>query len=416
MDIQHIKAYIKQCIKNNETILGLTPYKANKLIADINNFDTLTLQDIKNIQEANPHIAPKYVGIDLGTSHLMTASDITRTNTLVYHPEHFNVVTYNLAKIKNTFPNNNQTTNVNNDRIDSILKSFIDSAINALLKQYSAQNTIFLLGNGDIDFAENNPNHSDSITEQMFKNIIRLFKERLTLDVPGRNIRLVSERKTSITCPQCHTVDPKSRDLKLNNFKCNSCGFTHDVNDVVAAANFIINYTTENRPLQSPKTNDSKEPESKTLSKKLEPILVIPDDVDIKPTSVQELLSEPIVETTSESKNKPKIQATIKIENNGVVTINHISGVSKELKQSRLYEADIRRFNNSNANLDNKSRLSKLKKRIKSHTQHVINESQNIILPNNTVTFEYEHRPELKVIVDNIQTQLQGKYKNIKIV
>lgn len=194
-----------------------------KNIAKINDYRLYKKKQRKNV---------KYVGIDIGTTHTLTASDIDMKRTLIIENKRI----YNATKIYNQSATKESVQNTEEMLVRTI-ESNVNKIINQLLNHYIEPVT-FIVGEVYQSVENIKPHYT------LYQIFLREIKKRAKHhDI---NIVSIDESYTSIVCPKCHYKDSKNR-TNSNRFKCKQCDFAHDNDDVVASANIVARYISKKR-------------------------------------------------------------------------------------------------------------------------------------------------------------------------
>ena len=199
-----------------------------KDITKINDYRVYKKKQRKNVE---------YVGIDIGTTHTLTASDIDMKRTLIIENKRI----YNATKIYNQNYNNQNATKESIQNTKEMLvrtiESNVDKIINQLLNRYTEPVT-FIVGEVYQSVENIRPHYT------LYQIFLREMKKRAKHhDI---NVVSIDESYTSLVCPKCHYKDSKNR-TNSNSFKCKQCDFVHDNDDVVASANIVSRYISKKR-------------------------------------------------------------------------------------------------------------------------------------------------------------------------
>lgn len=200
-------------------------------------------QDISYIREVKLSTALKLyhfyfdywatiVGIDIGTSEFLSASDLSMKK--IYTDQSKEV-----SRIINKYENRLKDSNMDAGKIERKflkgLKKHINSVIKELLELYPYPR-IFIIGKGS------SINEQDSIYGKVFAMTHKcLYKAIEDYD----EIVLIDEQFTSLICPRCNHTNKKNR-TKNNRFHCQSCGYEHPNDNVVASYNIAQRFWKNN--------------------------------------------------------------------------------------------------------------------------------------------------------------------------
>lgn len=197
----------------------------------------------ENIIKINDYIKSKklerkrveYVGIDIGTSRTLTASDKDMKRTLILENNRIAnaIKTYEMC-LKGKKPTKEKKENAKEALLRTI-EANVDKLVNQLINHYIEPVT-FVIG-------KVNPISTEMISHSVLYQTVleRLNNLSLNHDI---NIMTVDENFTSITCPKCNHKDGRNR-TKSNKFDCKNCEFTHDNDDVIASVNIVKRYLEE---------------------------------------------------------------------------------------------------------------------------------------------------------------------------
>ncbi|HHD0846089.1 zinc ribbon domain-containing protein [Staphylococcus capitis] len=165
------------------------------------------------------------VGIDLGTRNTLTASDIDAKRVFLLPNKKIYNAIMNIRQIKDK----SKLINYYKNDFHLTVEVNVKRLVSGLLSYYKPPVT-FVVG---------------EMTEGNLANKIfyELFLSSLQSSTEETNFRVetISEEYTSITCPICEHVNRKNRTSK-NSFNCQSCGFSHYIDDVVACMNIVKKY------------------------------------------------------------------------------------------------------------------------------------------------------------------------------
>lgn len=180
------------------------------------------LENIIEIYDYIQKYKTNIIGIDLGSNHYLAASNSTRTLTYI---DNKNTV-YNLfQKYKNRVNHKSYDNVLAYDKLRIGLLNHINQEINAVLTQFKGYKNIFVLGTHNYSRL--------SFSSLIFDLTYQSIKIRMGIH---DEIELVDESFTSIECPNC-MYRAKNNRTKSNHFRCESCNYYHENDDVVAASN-----------------------------------------------------------------------------------------------------------------------------------------------------------------------------------
>lgn len=174
-----------------------------------------------------------YLGIDLGTKVFMTCSDPYLEHTYALNSEQIiNALTKYKNKIKDVSINKKEI----NEKFKKQIESPISEAIKQLNKTYKS-NITYVIGM---------PSHVNLSEEFHILTSTVIFLFQKYKKKYGYEIYYTFEQNTSITCPNCHTINKKYRKPN-NHFSCSNCGFNHSNDDEVAASNIVNRFLEKNK-------------------------------------------------------------------------------------------------------------------------------------------------------------------------
>lgn len=188
-------------------------------------------QAFEKIKESRRKI--KYIGVDLGTKHFMSLSDIDMEHVQTIHDEKIETIA---SKFKNGYKEQNITKEKKksiNNKLYTRLR-VIMPRINKMITNHWHEDVILVIGKPSI--------RSGEMLEVFFKTVLRLLDKNLDGIF---TVQSVNEHHTSVTCPKCNHGSNDNR-TKLNKFICRRCGFQHNINDEVAARNILNKYAKLN--------------------------------------------------------------------------------------------------------------------------------------------------------------------------
>ena len=167
------------------------------------------------------------VGIDLGLKTLATLSDGTK----VENPKTLSKWSEKLAKAQRA-KKKKQVTNIYN-KIKNIRKDFLHKETTKLINKYDK---IYI---GDVSSLKlSKTKMAKSVLDASWGT----FKSMLTYKAItlGKDVEVISEKHSSITCSECHEKTGPSglSGLSIREWICSSCGVIHD-RDVNAARNIL---------------------------------------------------------------------------------------------------------------------------------------------------------------------------------
>ncbi|MDK7284278.1 zinc ribbon domain-containing protein [Staphylococcus pettenkoferi] len=200
--------------------------------------DIITLNDYR-IEKKRQQKNVKYVGVDIGTTHTLTASDKDMKRTLTIKNKRI----ANATKIFNRTYNNKNATVENIDNVREMLIRTIEANVNKLTNQlinHYIEPITFVVG--EVYSSESNIHPHYILYSELVKQIKDKAKARnLNIDVIT-----INEKDTSIICPKCNCKDKKNR-TKSNSFVCRSCRYKHNNDDVIASSNIVRRFNKKKR-------------------------------------------------------------------------------------------------------------------------------------------------------------------------
>ncbi|OEK58858.1 zinc ribbon domain-containing protein [Staphylococcus equorum] len=232
-----------QCEMTTEDIKNIdisqsTLYKAK------HNPDYILRMRFENIIKLSEYIIKKrlekkrvsYVGIDIGTSNILTASDKDMKRTLIIENKRI----YNAIKTYNRWLNGKNPTKESSENSKETLLRTIETNVAKLINELTnhyIEPVTFVVGKVYQESEKIRPHYT----------LYRIFVEKMREEMHYRNIgiEIEDESYTSIICPECNHRDSGNR-TNSNQFRCKSCGFSHENDDVVASVNIVKRYL-ENR-------------------------------------------------------------------------------------------------------------------------------------------------------------------------
>jgi len=171
------------------------------------------------------------VGLDIGTTHLVSASDAMLENVYTCHRQGVRNCINNYVSRKSKPLTRLELKQCEQNFSDG-LKNQMRKTINELIRFYG-NNVVYILG------------YSEKSSSKIHNRIQHIFKQQLKQLIDENRIaaqvEVVSEHSSSITCPKCHTRARANR-TKDNAFRCVNCNYYHEINDEVAAYNIIQKY------------------------------------------------------------------------------------------------------------------------------------------------------------------------------
>lgn len=199
--------------------------------------------EIRKAQTADENMPSKdvrYVGIDIGTTNFINASDPTLTH----------VFNFNTVLIKRAMDSlKREMMNIDNlyiedkepviqaayDRFSERIERTVDLSLRNLMKYYP-DGTTYVIGRPDPGKSEPQFHY---LLNEITKHLERLASTNACKVYNG------NENYTSHLCPECGYGSKDNRTAD-NTFECVSCGFTHRNDDAVAACNIIRKFIRKN--------------------------------------------------------------------------------------------------------------------------------------------------------------------------
>ena len=187
------------------------------------------------LAESEPHseTRTRFIGLDIGTSHLVSASDIDMKDTYTCHRQGVKncIRSYNARMGKR--PNKQQKKRYKEELIKG-LENQITKTINELIRHYG-NNVIYVIGRTSI--------RSESTFKTVHKTFVRILNQLIRENDLIASVAMINEHFTSITCPKCNYSSSLNR-TSTNEFECEKCHFKHDNDDEVASCNIAKKYLT----------------------------------------------------------------------------------------------------------------------------------------------------------------------------
>lgn len=173
----------------------------------------------------------RFIGLDIGTSHLVSASDIDIKDTYTCHRQGVRNCVNNYKNHMRGNPTKRQKHRYKRDFTNG-LKNQITKTVNELIRHYG-NNIVYVIGRPSI--------RSEAIFKTVHTTFTRVLNQLIKENSLVANVVMVNEHFTSITCPKCNHRSSLNR-TNTNEFECDKCHFKHDNDDEVAGANIAKRY------------------------------------------------------------------------------------------------------------------------------------------------------------------------------
>lgn len=163
------------------------------------------------------------IGIDIGTGNYLSASDASMERTYTDTSDELaRIIKKYRARLKQKKFDNNEAEK----KFARGIKKHINKVVKEIMEIYPSPR-VLVVGKGS----------GDGISESMFGRIfVYTHKSLLKYSDKFDDIVLVDEAYTSVKCPECSFVHKKNRKYN-NHFKCRSCGYENEDDNIVASYN-----------------------------------------------------------------------------------------------------------------------------------------------------------------------------------
>lgn len=163
------------------------------------------------------------IGIDIGTGNYLSASDASMERTYTdTSDERARIIKKYRARLKQKKFDNNEAEK----KFARGIKKHINKVVKEIMEIYPSPR-VLVVGKGS----------GDGVSESMFGRIfVYTHKSLLKYSDKFDDIVLVDEAYTSVKCPECSFVHKKNRKYN-NHFKCRSCGYENEDDNIVASYN-----------------------------------------------------------------------------------------------------------------------------------------------------------------------------------
>lgn len=187
-------------------------------------------------QKEAERVHANYIGIDVGQTRIITASDYTMNHYIVLESE---AIKKRINKYKNFFKQEEakKSSTTRKDYIRSFkkhIKNIIKSNFIPQLEKMYKQPTIYVIGKHFL--VPSKYSVQVILTECVFEILQDMSNDSKSIV----GVRYVNDRYTSVTCPECNKGN--SLNKTKGGFFCVNCYFHHENNDVVACHNILRNY------------------------------------------------------------------------------------------------------------------------------------------------------------------------------
>ncbi|OEK58820.1 zinc ribbon domain-containing protein [Staphylococcus equorum] len=182
----------------------------------------------------------KYIGVDVGQTRIITASDYEMDNYIILKEKNltarikkYNKDMDNLMKAKN-----HKGKKLLLESFKKYVKNIVENELLYKLEIEYKQPTVFIIGKNYL--IEDKYSSQNVLTDSIYT----VFKEA-SLKEPSKSngivdVDFVNERYTSVKCPECKNGSPENK--SKDGFKCSNCSFYHKRPDVVACRNMLDKY------------------------------------------------------------------------------------------------------------------------------------------------------------------------------
>lgn len=174
-----------------------------------------------------------YVGIDVGQSKIITASNLEMDKYIVLKSKK---IKQEINKYKNSYKK--LSKDKTGQSLKNLSRGFIDR-----VKHHVSQNMFITLNEkfgDDVIYVVGNQSlmtYKYDVQALLTDSIFEVLKEKSQTSDKVIDAVYGNERYSSVTCPKCHTGHPENREG--DKFKCKNCEFEHDNVDVVACRNIL---------------------------------------------------------------------------------------------------------------------------------------------------------------------------------
>jgi len=178
----------------------------------------------------------EYIGVDVGQTRIITASDYGMDNYILLKEKNLT------ARIKKYNRNmdyliKNKSHKDKKNLLEAFKKHVKNIVKNELLYKLEVEYknpTVFVIGK---NYLIGDKYSSQQVLTDVVYSVLKEASETSD-NIIG--VDFVNERYTSVRCPECKNGNPENR--SKDGFKCNHCGFYHKRPDVVACRNKLDNY------------------------------------------------------------------------------------------------------------------------------------------------------------------------------
>lgn len=210
-----------------------------KNVMDDEQFQIALEDEEENIKALN---LDHYVGVDLGSKHLIAASNNDLSQTFIAKTQNINRLTniYNRERKQAQRSEFKTLATTLCNKFTTQVEGEINYQVNQLLKEFD-DDAIFVVGD---QCFRNGQEVKDQTSSNyiIWSLIIKQFRRKLE---DQNRLIIINESGSSIKCPNCHRSKKSNRTID-NRFHCKSCGFKHESDDVVAAVNILNKYLAKN--------------------------------------------------------------------------------------------------------------------------------------------------------------------------
>lgn len=226
--------------KNLEEINKEEKIDNDNFFSVISNQQEQIINDIEDDYKYYDKFGKNIIGIDIGQKNIFSASDHKREKifTVTENIRELNKFTKDYIKILNQSKklNFNSLKKSHRDNYIKKIEGIINKSVNDCIKYFTNKSTFVI---GKINFNTLSKYDPFYIIGEL---VLKQFKNKLD----GQNkIFIINESHTSIKCPKCNNINKKNR-TQGNKFKCKTCNFKFNHDDILAASNIAKIFINRN--------------------------------------------------------------------------------------------------------------------------------------------------------------------------